>query len=751
MADLDPIAVENFNRLLGETGQTMNGLGSSLLRGKDAFKATVDSLINVKDSGEMAAQGMKAVGAATVRLTSQIYRGEQGMKKYADALDTAAEAIGTFTFALSAVFGGPLLKAITLATLGLVKFGKAATDQADALFKSYQSISRSGAAAADGLQGVFNMMQDFSLGVDNMDQMNSLIASNAESLALFRGTVYDGARAMGSIAKDVKESGLRREFQGLGMTVQEQNETLAGFISVQSRLGIQEVKNNKDITASLNRYVAETDAITKLTGANRQKQEELQQAALQTEMFRAKIDRMRASGDIEGANMLMTRYKALGSMSEDLAQGFAESVNGFLITEKAIGAFQLTNGKIQQYAMDRNMELGVFLEKTGDAVRDGLGGALGTSAAELGMFQTQTSLAYGKISDFAEITKGAGGKLDDIAAVQAKQRELAEKGLKNAVDVAESDLNSMQTMQKFVNIGVNPATYALARLAGVVESLTSLLPKSGGQVAAASAGAVGGAVGGAKLAAMAAAPLAVASGPLAPVVLGGAAALGGIAGGLAAFFGVSSMFGGTSGKKADEVLQFDPSGSGSRDRFEQLDDNIKKRVIAAGEQYMSMTGGKKLQINSAMRTREEQERLYALFQSGKGLPAARPGTSSHEKGQAVDIQNYNDPAAVAALNKQGLFQTVKGDPPHFSMTAGYQTGGIATGPKSGYSATLHGTEAVIPLPDGKTVPVVMPELVSGLRDQMSMMGAQLMALQDMVSLMRDQTSISTKILQAANN
>jgi hypothetical protein len=795
MADLDPIAVENFNRLLGETGQTMNGLGSSLLRGKDAFKATVDSLIDVKDSGEMAAQGMKAVGAATVRLTSQIYRGEQGMKKYADALDTAAEAIGTFTFALSAVFGGPLLKAITLATLGLVKFGKAATDQADALFKSYQSISRSGAAAADGLQGVFNMMQDFSLGVDNMDQMNSLIASNAQSLALFQGTVYDGARAMGSIAKDVKESGLRREFQGLGMTVQEQNETLAGFIALQSRLGIQEVKNNKDITASLNRYVAETDAITKLTGANRQKQEELQQAALQTEMFRAKIDRMRASGDIEGANMLMDRYKALGSVSEDLAQGFAESVNGFLITEKAIGAFQLTNGKIQQYAMDRNMKLGVFLEKTGDAVRDGLGGAMGTSAAELNMFRDITGLAYNQLSDFGEITKGAGGKLDDIAAVQARQRELAEKGLKNAVDVAESDLNSMQAMQRFVNLGVNPATSALATLAGVVESLTSLLPKSGKQAAAATGGAVAGAVGGAKLGAMGGAAVGTALLPGVGTAVGGAVggALGGVAGGLAAFFGVSSMFGGpgaTSGKKAAEVLDFDPSGSGSQDRFEQLDDNIKKRVIAAGEQYMSMTGGKKLQINSAMRTREEQERLYALFQSGKGLPAARPGTSSHEKGQAVDIQNYKDPAAVAALNKQGLFQTVQGDPPHFSMMQGYKNGGIAnrpsifgegklpeaavplpdgrsipvafqnalfddkqaTGPKSGYINSMNYTESVRPLSDeAKAAPTPMPELVTGLRDQMNMMGAQLMALQDMVGLMRDQTSISTKILQAANN
>ena len=73
------------------------------------------------------------------------------------------------------------------------------------------------------------------------------------------------------------------------------------------------------------------------------------------------------------------------------------------------------------------------------------------------------------------------------------------------------------------------------------------------------------------------------------------------------------------------------------------------------------------------------------------------------------------------------------------------------GPKSGYAATLHGTEAVIPLPDGKTIPVVMPELTSGLQDQMSMMGAQLVALENLVSIMRDQTTISTKILQASNN
>lgn len=730
MADLDPAVVEALNRAFAESQQTLNGFNSGLMRGNKAFEGTIDSMTGVKGSGAQAAQSLIQVGGAAVKLTSQIYRGEQGMKKYADAVDTAAEAIGVLTFML----GGPLVKALTVLTLGLFKLGKAATEQADALFKSYQAISRSGAAAADGLQGVFNMMQDFSLGVDNIDQMNSLIASNAQSLALFRGTVYDGARALGSIAKDVKESGLRREFQGLGMTVQEQNETLAGFIALQSRLGIQEVKNNRDITASLNRYVAETDAITKLTGANRQKQEELQQAALQTEMFRAKIDRMRAEGDIEGANLLMTRYKALGAVSSDLAQGFAESVNGFLITEKAIGAFQLTNGKIQQYAMDRNMKLGEFLEKTGDSVRTGLGGALGTSAAELNMFRDITSLAYNEISDFAEITKGASGKLDDIAAVTARQRELAEKGLQNQVNASEADLNSMQSMQRFVNLGVNPATSALATLAGVVESLTSMLP--GKRTAATAAGVGAGAATGAAIGSFV-------PGIGTAIGAGVGAVIGGI-GGFMAGGGGETVATAQGMIDPEKVIKFSNTGTGTREHFDKLQPAVKQAFLGMARDYNNLTG-EKLQVNSAFRSLGEQ----AAVNPGAN-PKAAPGMSLHNQGRALDIQTSQADFLISQglLGKYGFRSGREfNDPPHIFM----RDGGIATGPKSGYAATLHGTEAVIPLPDGKTVPVVMPELTSSMRDQMNMMGAQLMALQDMVSLMRDQTTISNKILQAANN
>jgi hypothetical protein len=73
------------------------------------------------------------------------------------------------------------------------------------------------------------------------------------------------------------------------------------------------------------------------------------------------------------------------------------------------------------------------------------------------------------------------------------------------------------------------------------------------------------------------------------------------------------------------------------------------------------------------------------------MPIGRPGTSKHERGLAVDIQNYKDPAAVAAMNKQGLFQTVPKDPVHFEAA---KTGAMFSGPSDGYFVQLHGKEFV---------------------------------------------------------
>jgi hypothetical protein len=53
---------------------------------------------------------------------------------------------------------------------------------------------------------------------------------------------------------------------------------------------------------------------------------------------------------------------------------------------------------------------------------------------------------------------------------------------------------------------------------------------------------------------------------------------------------------------------------------------------------------------------------------------------------------------------------------------GYAAGGVAKGPKAGYPAILHGNEAVVPLPNGKDIPVTFPKGAGGSGTQNNTVG-----------------------------
>jgi hypothetical protein len=73
---------------------------------------------------------------------------------------------------------------------------------------------------------------------------------------------------------------------------------------------------------------------------------------------------------------------------------------------------------------------------------------------------------------------------------------------------------------------------------------------------------------------------------------------------------------------------------------------------------------------------------------------------------------------------------------------GFANGGIAEGPKSGYPATLHGTEAVVPLSDNRSIPVSMDTgaLTAAVHQQSGI-------LTEILRTMRDTNSLTSGILQ----
>jgi hypothetical protein len=87
---------------------------------------------------------------------------------------------------------------------------------------------------------------------------------------------------------------------------------------------------------------------------------------------------------------------------------------------------------------------------------------------------------------------------------------------------------------------------------------------------------------------------------------------------------------------------------------------------------------------------------------------------------------------------------------------GFDEGGISKGPTSGYQAQLHGTEAVVPLPDGRTIPVEVKDTGSSM--PMKAMQAVVDELkrghqitqanfQDLIRVMKDNNSLTSGILQ----
>ena len=73
-------------------------------------------------------------------------------------------------------------------------------------------------------------------------------------------------------------------------------------------------------------------------------------------------------------------------------------------------------------------------------------------------------------------------------------------------------------------------------------------------------------------------------------------------------------------------------------------------------------------------------------------------------------------------------------------------GGILSGPTSGYNATLHGNEAVVPLPDGKTIPV-QTSGGDNSGEEISIIARKISTLDLLISSMQKHHDLSRKILQ----
>lgn len=94
--------------------------------------------------------------------------------------------------------------------------------------------------------------------------------------------------------------------------------------------------------------------------------------------------------------------------------------------------------------------------------------------------------------------------------------------------------------------------------------------------------------------------------------------------------------------------------------------SLQANMVNMSKDYFDATG-KKLQINSAFRSPQEQEQLYRTKPAGY---AAKPGSSLHNYGLAVDIssQQANELSGLGLLQRYGFTRPMQKEPWHIQPT-----------------------------------------------------------------------------------
>ena len=662
----------------------------------EAFARAVQGLAEESENG---ATGVKAFGKATKQglqdvtkglagFAGTVGRGDTSFKTLNNVVDIASNALSGMAKAIP--FAGEALSAGIKATAEASKF---MLDQMDNTTKAFNELGKVGALTEAGMSG---LQRQFIASGLSFQGFQKQIVENATALARFQGMTGDGADAFSEIAGKLTRGGddsLRR----LGMSADQIGESVGAFVTRQTRLGLAQGKSNEELARGAKAYAVELDGLQKLTGLSREALQKQQDAALSEGRFRANIDELVAEGRIKEAEALMSLQSQMNAVGPQLGQGVRDLLSG-AGTDAARRLMASTGGAAQD-----------ILDRVKNNSLSATDAALELQAASQRMGEVaRTNAKYTDESNSALLRYNEQSDLNTAKMVDGRLvRERQEKQMADGTDDLTDKTVKAQKAMEGVNIEMNKlgftflpkAVDAVAAFTTSVEKFVSFVNEK-----------VGGGAGGA---------------PLPGRSVPGAA-------GTMTEFDMGGGGGGPPEVAPDDYIKF-TGGTGDKAHFDKLEPGVRSQFMQMAMAYNQMTG-KKLQVNSAFRSPEEQ----AAVNSGTN-PKAAPGMSLHNVGRALDIQSDQraDLERMGLLSQYG-FRPLAGDPPHVSAASG----AILSGPIGGYSPnlTMHGTEAVIPLNQGSQQGVA--SMMDG-----SMMAAQLDKLDELVSIMKNQLSVSTKIMQ----
>jgi hypothetical protein len=411
---------------------------------------------------------------------SSMLAGAQGSSVFNNAISTGSKVVGSFVSDIPIV-GGALSKMGEGAAAYVVAVNK----QSDALFKSFQDLSKVGGSSAEGMQGVFDGMQQMGYTLQDLDKYKAVISENSTLMASLGGTVSQGIKAFTAVSKGIQESGLQTEFLRMGMTVDDINKGQTNYIRTLQQTGQLQGKTTAELTQGTAEYLRKQSELSRLTGLSVDQLAKKFEEDQKNERFAATMTELKmksAAGDKDAANKLAYYTELVqkaATMPEEVREGIRDTISGFGQQTEAGQKFaRMSAGAADMIAKgsgDVSTVLGTLVTDAKNQ-REATAGYVKAVGDQSTYFKQSTLAAI-------EATNQSGKSAAENAAAADQQRKDLVDGknvdINNQVAMQQAQVATTTAMQNLVQLGVHPVGEGMRRLASGIEQAITSIPGTG--------------------------------------------------------------------------------------------------------------------------------------------------------------------------------------------------------------------------------------------------------------------------------
>jgi len=233
---------------------------------------------------------------------------------------------GTYNLAESFMLGGNRLSDFFG---GIPVFGTV-VEALDSNIDVYRNISNVGASFGNSLLDMRTSAATARLSLDSFQQ---LVGNNAETLAIFGSSVSSGARRFAEFSGNFRDSAIGQRFMGMGFTIEDLNDRLAGYIELEARRNRLEGLSQAQLTQGAENYLDQLDKLAKVTGMERKEAEQLILKQQQEANIRAMSNQLQGKQREQFENNIAM----FENLTPTYATAFKDLLDGAAQTDEAVG------------------------------------------------------------------------------------------------------------------------------------------------------------------------------------------------------------------------------------------------------------------------------------------------------------------------------------------------------------------------------------------------------------------------------